>query len=420
MAGFLNLMSDAEQLLESLRHEGWVRDPQATLTPLAGGVSSDIYLVQDGRDRFVVKRALAKLRVKDDWRANTGRNATEQNYLRCVARWLPASVPRLLSSNPQDGYFSMEFLGAGFVTWKKLLLEGRCEPAHAAQAGEILGIIHRRTAGDAALARDFETTADFHQLRLEPYLLTTGERHPPLRPQFEREAKRLEATREALVHGDFSPKNILIGGGRMVLLDCETAWYGDPAFDVAFLLNHLFLKSLHHAPKVLSLEKMIAAFWAAYAEAREDFPIASRLAPSDRSAEPAPDSNQKTKRVERVLGALTHRVSCGAQPVAARLVPLLLMLLLARVDGKSPVEYLTERKRQFIRDFVHTHLPSPPASLNKLSDLWFEQVYRCDPGAFPPEQAQEPGAGAPVADPTRFGEQPQPASSATSAPPPGA
>ena len=333
-------MSDAEILLDSLRRDGWVRDPHAFLTPLTGGVSSDIYLVQDGRERFVIKRALAKLRVKDDWFADTGRNAAEQAYILCVACFLPEAVPRLRLSNKEAGYFSMEFLDAEFANWKKLLLDGVGETAHAAQAGTILGTIHRKTSGAAEVAWNLDTTKGFYQLRIEPYLLTTGQRHPRLREFFEREASRLAATSESLVHGDFSPKNILIGGQRMVLLDCEVAWYGDPTFDVAFLLNHFFLKSLYHAPKDFGGEKMIASFWEAYLAANEN--------------------------VNAVL-------------VKQRLVPLLLMLMLARVDGKSPVEYLTEPKRQFIRDFVQKQLPSPPEDLARLGQIWYAEVINTFP-----------------------------------------
>jgi len=329
-------MTEAETFLATLRRDGCVREAQATLKPLSGGVSSDIYLVEDGRERFVVKRALARLRVKDDWFANVGRNATEQAYLQCVSSFLPGAVPQIRSANPHAGYFCMEYLGDGFANWKQLLLSGVCETEHAAQAGKILGVIHRKTAGEAEVARNFDTTMDFCQLRIAPYLLTTGARHPGLQEFFDHEAARLKAARETLVHGDFSPKNILVSGSRMVLLDCEVAWYGDPAFDVAFLLNHFFLKSLHHAPKAFGLEKLIAAFWHAYAEAR---------------------SNGNVRQVE------------------LRLVPLILMLLLARVDGKSPAEYLTVPKQQFIRTFVHAHLPSPPHNLARLSEIWFARVF---------------------------------------------
>jgi len=332
--------SEATQFLEMLRRNGNVFDPRAHLTPLSGGVSSELYLVEDGAEKFVVKRALPKLKVKDNWFADVSRNTSERNYLEYVGRLMPGAVPQLRFANPDAGYFGMEFLGEGFANWKQLLLAGDCRTEHAALAGKILGEIHRRTSFNNALRKQFDTTANFHQLRLEPYLLTTGERHPELRDLFFTEAQRIESTRESLVHGDFSPKNILIRGDRMVLLDCEVAWYGEPAFDVAFCLNHLFLKSLHHAPKRLGIESMIAAFWCAYAEAR---------------------------------------LNGNSYPVEQRLIPLLLMLLLARVDGKSPAEYLTAPKQQFIREFVHKYLPSPPKNLAHLSEIWFSQVFDSSP-----------------------------------------
>jgi aminoglycoside phosphotransferase (APT) family kinase protein len=324
-----------ETFLETLRLDGWVRDPEATLVPLTGGVSSDIYLVKSEGELFVVKRALARLRVREEWYANVGRNVTEQNYLRCVARFLPDSVPRLLRANPEEGYFSMEFLDAEFENWKRLLLCGVCEASLGARPGIILSTIHSQTSNNAGVASCFDTTEGFRQLRIDPYLLTTGARHPGLQRYFEDEARRLEATREALVHGDFSPKNILINGDRMVVLDGEAAWYGDPAFDIAFFLNHLFLKSLWHAPHDRGIEKMVKAFWSAYAGARD---------------------------------------SDSVQMIEKRLVPLLLMLLLARVDGKSPVEYLTESAQKFLREFVHKYLVAPPASLAELTTIWFSQV----------------------------------------------
>jgi Ser/Thr protein kinase RdoA (MazF antagonist) len=248
---------------------------------------------------------------------------------------LPGAVPQLLFSSAEDGYFGMEYLGEDFLNWKHVLLDGVFSADHAALAGRILGEIHRRTAGDEGLRKQFDTTQIFHQIRMEPYLLTTGERHPELRALFDAEARRIEATREALVHGDFSPKNILIRGDRMVLLDCEVAWYGDPVFDVAFFLNHLFLKSLHHAPRRCGGDEMVDAFWRAYAK--------------ERSAD-------------------------EAVAIEKRLVPLLLMLLLARVDGKSPVEYLAAPKQKLIRAFVAEHLPSPPGSLRALREIWFQQI----------------------------------------------
>ncbi len=258
-------MTEAARLLEMLREDGHVLGWNAEAQPLGGGVSSEIYLITDGTVKFVVKRALAKLKVRDDWFADISRNSTERKFLEIVGTMLPNSVPKVYFANGERGYFGMEFISDGFVNWKHLLLRGNCQPKDARAAARIIGEVHRRTAGDDSVRHQFETTACFHQLRIEPYLLTTGARHPELQQMFEAEARRVESTRHALVHGDFSPKNILIGDDRMVLIDCEVAWYGEPLFDVAFLLNHLLLKALYHAPDTVHMEEMVNSFWCEYA-----------------------------------------------------------------------------------------------------------------------------------------------------------
>ena len=320
------------QFLDLLRADGVVRHCESRLVPLTGGVSSEIYLVEDGDDRFVVKRALAKLKVAAEWFADVGRNAHEREFIRYVSRFLPTAVPALRESPEGRDYFAMEFLGDGFQNWKQLLLKGEASVEHAAQAGELIAVIHRQSAGDEEAKCLFDTTANFIQLRIEPYLLATGVKHPDLQPLFEAEAARLAATRECLVHGDFSPKNILVNGGRMVLLDCEVAWYGDPAFDLAFLLNHFFLKALLHAPQEPGFRSMISAFWTAY---------------------------QTTRRTPEL---------------GARVAHLLLMLMLARVDGKSPVEYLDAPRQELVRDFVRTQLQAAHRSVSDLADAWFHRL----------------------------------------------
>ncbi len=304
------------------------------LNPLTDGVSSEIYRVDDGDVPFVVKRALPKLRVRDEWIADVARNRYERMYIEYVSQFLPQAVPRLLPGPHDRGYFAMEYLGPEFTSWKKLLLGGEAHREHALRAGAILGAIHARSAGDAEVAVRFDTTGNFMQLRIEPYLLTTGRRHPDLRAIFEAEAKRLASTHMCLVHGDFSPKNIMISPSRFVLLDCEVAWYGDPAFDLAFLLTHLLLKGLHHAPRHIGLEEMTRGFWRRYLEAAGDF-------------------------IDPV--ALESRT--------ARLLP---MLLLARIDGKSPVEYLTRPgQAAFVRRFAQPAIQAFSSSLADLVQRWF-------------------------------------------------
>src|SRR6185369_10625416 len=128
--------------------------------------------------------------------------------------------------------------------WKSELRDGRADASFAAAVGARLATIHAASAGRADIAAAFPTDAIFHAIRLEPYLLATGRAHPDLAPRLNALVRRTAQTKRALVHGDISPKNILVGPAGPVFLDAECAWYGDPAFDLAFCLNHMLLKCL--------------------------------------------------------------------------------------------------------------------------------------------------------------------------------
>ena len=306
---------------------------------LTGGVSSDIWRVELARGPVCVKRALAKLRVREDWFAPVERNAYEAAWMRRAAAVVPAAVPELLGQDPAAGVLVMAYLDpARHASWKAELRDGRADPAVAAAVGERLVRIHAASADDPEVAAEFATDRIFHDIRLEPYLLATAMRHPDLAPALQALATTTAATRRCLVHGDVSPKNILVGPQGPVFLDAECAWFGDPAFDLAFCLNHLLLKCL----------------WTPWARggflACFDALAASYLAGV--RWEPAADLEART----------------------ARLLP---GLLLGRVDGKSPVEYLTAAgDKDKVRRVARALLAAPVARLELVRGAWAEEARR--------------------------------------------
>jgi len=276
------------------------------VTALSGGVSSDVYRVDLAAGPICVKRALAQLRVAADWRAPVERSANEAAWLRTAADLGGLVVPRVLAEDASRHLFAMSWFDpADHPVWKTELAAGRIDPAFAARVGGGLARIHARTAGSETLARRFATGRLFADLRIDPYLRRTAERHPDRADRIEAIARSTLAIRRALVHGDVSPKNILVGRSGPVLLDAECAWYGDPAFDIAFCANHLLLKSVwkpHFA----------AGFHEAFGEL-----------------------------VRGYLGGVDWEPGSDLDRRAAALLS---ALLLARIDGKSPVEYLTSHE----------------------------------------------------------------------------
>jgi aminoglycoside phosphotransferase (APT) family kinase protein len=296
---------------------------------LTGGVSSDIWLVNLPAGPIVVKRALARLRVAQVWEAPVERNRYERLWLEQANAIVPGVAPKVLAAD-DAGLFAMEYL-AGLPVWKAELRAGRADPAFAAEVGTRLARIHAATAGRKDIAERFATDANFLAIRLEPYLIATSKVHPTLGATLKELSDRTARTRLALVHGDVSPKNILVGPRGPVILDAECAWYGDPAFDVAFCLNHLLLKGLwvpSHRADYLRCFEALAANYLALVDWEEKADIEMRIA------------------------------------------TLLPGLLLARADGKSPAEYLDEGGKVKIRAFSSRFLQTPAAFLKELQDQW--------------------------------------------------
>jgi aminoglycoside phosphotransferase (APT) family kinase protein len=225
----------------------------------------------------------------------------------------------------------MEYLGDEYAPWKSLLLQGQVDYSLGGKIGEILANLHSQSWLQPELRSRFSTDADFFALRVEPYLLTTGQRHPSLRHLFQAEANRLQATSLALVHGDWSSKNMLVSPNRLVILDWEAAWFGDPAFDPAFFLNLLYLKSLLNRRWASRYLGLMQVFREAYRAHMAHFDTG----------------------------------------MARRIVYLTLLLMLARIDGKSPAEYITkEADKDLVRTFVTQMLNEGVDNFNEVDVRW--------------------------------------------------
>ncbi len=305
--------------------------------PLTGGVSSDIWRVDLPRGPVCVKRALARLKVAAEWHAPVERNHYEALWMRHAGAALPGATPRLLGEDAPSGTLAMEYLPPDiYHNWKQQLRHGACDAAFAAAVGRTLARIHGATAADPSLAAAFPTADIFHAIRIEPYLLATAARHPDRAAALHALAASTAAMRIALVHGDVSPKNILCGPHGPVFLDAECATWGDPAFDLAFCLTHLLLKCLW-------MPAARAGFLACYAALGDAY----------------------RERIDWEPAALL-------EGRAARLLP---GLLLARVDGKSPVEYIEqESDRERVRRVARGLLADAPVRLDAVAEAWRKEL----------------------------------------------
>jgi aminoglycoside phosphotransferase (APT) family kinase protein len=245
-------------------------------------------------------------------------------------------VPTILGEDREGRAFAMSWLDpTEYPVWKSQLLNGIVDPATAMAVADIVSRVHNACAHDSEIAARFANDDDFSAIRLDPYFGATAAAHPECAAALRGLIARTASTKHTLVHGDVSPKNILVGTGGPLLLDAECAWYGDPAFDIAFCLTHLCLKCVWRP------------------EATPDYLACFDAFTAD---------------------SLGH---CGWEPAAdleARTCALLAGMLLARVDGKSPVEYITEnRHKDRIRHFARGFLLEQADHLATMRRAWCEE-----------------------------------------------
>ena len=299
----------------------------ADVTELGGGVSNTVLLMQSGPARLVLKQALGKLRVEQDWFSERTRIFREAAAIRLLASHLPAgALPEVLFEDRENCLFAMTAAPAGATTWKSQLLEGIAQPQTAEQVAAMLGAMFTASWADPALEREFGDQTVFDQLRLDPYYRSTAARHPELAHHFSHLMEATGRRRISLVHGDWSPKNFLVAGERVVAIDFEVIHYGDPAFDAAFLLNHLLLKSFHRPQWRERYAGLATRFWHVLDQTMPD--------------------------ADWFEGATLEHLAC---------------LLLARVDGKSPAEYIREEPlKDQIRQFAADLMERPRHSIQEV------------------------------------------------------
>ncbi len=315
----------------------------ATAQSLGGGVSNVVVRVDtSGRPgRLVLKQSLPRLRVAQEWLADPERIYREAASLQYLAGVLPASaLPKVVHEDRENCLFVMTAAPAEGVNWKDALLAGNVDTDVAKRVGALLGGIHQHSSvTDDRIPEELEQFADqrcFVQLRIDPYHRATAAVHPELANAIEIEAQRMLNRRLALVHGDYSPKNVIVAGSgaaaEVFLLDFEVAHLGNPVFDPAFMLNHLTLKAIHQPRLAGEYNAAARSFWSAYLN--NAGPLAA-------------DLPQFERETIRQLG----------------------VLLLARIDGKSPAEYITsDEPKQRAKKLAKGILSGALAQLHQLHD----------------------------------------------------
>jgi 5-methylthioribose kinase len=321
------------QPLDEQTAEGYLRhtarigpSERIVVRQLTGGVSNMVLLVErpqtPGGD-FVLKQARDKLRTERPWYSSVERIWREADVLRSCRCLLvaatasgpdglpTASTPEILFEDRENFLLGISAAPRPNVVWKEELLAARADPRIAAACGHLLGTLHAKSWLDADMAAGLGDQTLFDQLRIDPYYRTLAAARPETAPAVEALVASLAAHPRSLVHGDFSPKNLLIFEGGMMMVDFETGHYGDPAFDLGFFLSHLVLKACYHLPRQAPYLELSESFREAY-----DRVVAPRVGAGEHA-------DLWARGIQNFAGCAW-----------------------ARVDGKSPVDYLHDPSRR--------------------------------------------------------------------------
>jgi 5-methylthioribose kinase len=333
-------IENANDLLRYLRESERIeKEETPTFRTLRGGVSNKTVLLQrsDG-SRWVLKQALPKLRVQADWFSDPARIRVEANALRYLPLITPANTtPKLLFEDEALHLLAMEAVPEPHENWKEQLLSGRLDRDHIRQFGRLLASIHRRSYElRGQLFPIFENRMFFETLRLEPYYQFTAEKIPETGQFLQSVVEENRNHRLTLVHGDYSPKNILVHQGHLILLDHEVLHFGDPAFDLGFSLTHLLSKGLHLEEHRLAFLEAAHYYWATYQAETESAVWFSGVQGR----------------------AVNNTIAC----------------LLARTSGRSPLEYFSDDQRRKQKETALCLVARHPATVPALIDDFGQRI----------------------------------------------
>ncbi len=300
-------------------------EANVSVEPLTGGGSADVFALSFGDRRLVVKEVLPRLRVAQEWLSSPTRALVEADAIAFARRIRPDNVPEIIDVDDERFVIVMTAAAPDMENWKSKLLEGIIDPTIGESLGAALADWHSKSSSDRVVLSRFCDRTHFWELRVSPFFLRVAEVHQDLTTKIDDVIERMMNRAICLVHGDFSPKNVLVGKGSFWVLDWEIAHIGDPTFDLAFLVSHLVCKSIHRPSDAVRYRSCAEAFLATYFD----------------------QSGITVDKDDLVL-----QVGC---------------LLLARADGKSPVDYFDPDERDVARTLGRHVLADDIADL---ADLW--------------------------------------------------
>ncbi len=306
----LELLNEVSVLPYLIKHGVLTAGEKVIIETLTGGVSNTVLAITTKSRNFVLKQALPELKVAEKWEADQRRAIVEADALQLFHKLSPRQVPNLVFIDPIEFVLIMERVPLNSTVWKSDLLDGVFDLNVAKVLGETLATWHLFGESNPETISQFKEDTLFEQLRVDPFYRFVSKRNPDLQKVIDSLINELESEHTTIVHGDFSPKNIMVSPtGQVYILDFEVMHIGNPVFDLAFLVAHLLCKFFRAADEqtAIKFSQLANVFLDAY---------------------------EKMHAISPSLALHTAQIS------------------LARVEGKSPVNYLNPGQQEKLQKYT--------------------------------------------------------------------
>lgn len=325
-------VNNFETLREYLVENGLaVADATVQIEHLQGGVSNSVLKIDTGDHRYVLKQAMAKLKVSNEWLSDVERSNVEKQALKFLHKILPGFTPELMYEDEENYLLIMQCAPENCVTWKSLLMQRDCNERIAYKVGAVLGRLHAATHDLQEAKERFGNKKFYHQLRIEPFFDFLKSSHPGLRKEIDAHIEQSLSRECSLVIGDYSPKNILVHNEELTIIDFEVMHYGDTSFDLGFLTTHLILKAIIGGEHRQNYQRVLQ---------------------------------------QSVEGYFMHITFTDCTFLEQLAVQQLGWILLARVDGKSPAEYIsTAEEKRLVRQVAYEILRTNMKTYSEVIDF---------------------------------------------------
>lgn len=330
-------ISNKNVLEQYLRERNFV-DPDEgySIHYCGGGVSCTVAFVYAGKKPIIIKQGLAQLKVKEEWLCDPNRMNIEQQSTRIYHKLMPDCAPEVYFYDGDNYIYGREAVPEDWRMWKADLLNGKLDFVAAGKVIQTLLTVHNTCSRDRAVAAEFGRKDIFYNLRISPYFEFIKGRYPERSALISSVIDFLMTAKITLIHGDFSPKNIMTDGNAVSILDYEVAHYGHPAFDLGFFSTHFVLKAIKNKQWAESYLNMLVYM------------------------------------MDQYFGG----VDCmDTQELEACYLKTWALIILARVDGKSPAEYITEEAdKALVRDVAFVMIDNNITSYRAAADMVLQKV----------------------------------------------